>query len=310
MDFATIGIVSFLGAATLGLVSLQSYLVERREVYRSLRAIRGIKLASNQVRQKELALPFLQRVMVPALRQAGRLGRKLSPAGATARLGRELAYAGSPAGWDAERVLAFKLLAAPVLAIVGFGATRLLPVGLFQGLIIAAILAGLGYYAPEWILRSRGDKRQAVLRAALPDALDLLSITVEAGLGFDAAVARVSRQSGGPLGEELHRVVQEMQIGKGRADALRDMGERSSVPELKSFVLAMVQADIFGISIARVLQVQAKEMRIKRRQRAEEKAGKIPVKIIMPLIFCIFPSLFVAVLGPAGITVYHAILGR
>jgi tight adherence protein C len=146
------------------------------------------------------------------------------------------------------------------------------------------------------------------MQRALPDALDLLSITVEAGLGFDAAVARVARQSGGPLGEELHRVLQEMQIGKSRSDALRDLADRTSIPELKSFVLAMVQADIFGISIAKVLQVQAKEMRLKRRQRAEEQAQKVPVKIVFPLILCIFPSLFIVLLGPAVITIYENIL--
>jgi tight adherence protein C len=178
--------------------------------------------------------------------------------------------------------------------------------------IIVLILLGIfvGYYLPEWILRSKSGKRQALMRRALPDALDLLSITVEAGLGFDAAMARVARQAGGPLGEEMHRVLQEMQIGKSRSEALRDFGERSSVPELKSFVLAMVQADIFGVSIAKVLHVQANEMRIKRRQRAEEEAQRVPVKIIFPLILCIFPSLFVVLLGPAAITIYNNIIHR
>ena len=164
----------------------------------------------------------------------------------------------------------------------------------------------IGYYLPEWVLRSRSGKRQGAMRRALPDALDLLSITVEAGLGFDAAVSRVSKQAGGPLGEELYRVLQEMQIGKSRADALRDLGERTTIPELKSFVLAMIQADIFGISIAKVLHVQANEMRVKRRQRAEEKAQKVPVKIVFPLLTCIFPSLLVVLLGPAAISIYRA----
>jgi tight adherence protein C len=135
-----------------------------------------------------------------------------------------------------------------------------------------------------------------------------MSITVEAGLGFDAAMERVAREMEGPLGEELIRVVQEMRLGKSRADALRDLGSRSSVDELKSFVLAMVQADIFGISIARVLHVQAAELRIKRRQRAEEQAQKLPVKIIFPLILCIFPALFIVLLGPAAIQIYESLL--
>jgi tight adherence protein C len=164
----------------------------------------------------------------------------------------------------------------------------------------------IGYYLPEWVLRSKSGKRQHKMRRALPDALDLLSITVEAGLGFDAALSRVARQEGGPLGEELHRVLQEMQLGKSRADALRDLGDRTSIPEFKSFILAMIQADVFGISIAKVLHVQANEMRVKRRQRAEETAQKVPVKIVFPLITCIFPALFVVLLGPAAISIYNA----
>src|SRR5439155_1928010 len=116
-----------------------------------------------------------------------------------------------------------------------------------RGIVLMGLGVFIGYYLPEWVLRSRSGKRQGAMRRALPDALDLLSITVEAGLGFDAAVARVARQAGGPLGEELHRMLQEMQLGKPRADALRDLGDRSSLQELKSFVLAMVQADVFGI---------------------------------------------------------------
>ncbi|MGH2794883.1 MAG: type II secretion system F family protein, partial [Actinomycetota bacterium] len=222
----------------------------------------------------------------------------------------DLVYAGSPVGWDAERVLAMKLLGVGVMIGVGFLLGKLAAFTTFRILIICGLFAFVGWYFPEWILRSKAGTRQRLMQRALPDALDLLSITVEAGLGFDAAVARVARQAGGPLGEELHRVLQEMQIGKSRSDALRDLADRTSIPELKSFVLAMVQADIFGISIAKVLQVQAKEMRLKRRQRAEEQAQKVPVKIVFPLILCIFPSLFIVLLGPAVITIYENILGN
>jgi tight adherence protein C len=172
------------------------------------------------------------------------------------------------------------------------------------------VLSFLGYYVPEWTLRKKSGARQNAIRVALPDALDLLSITVEAGLGFDAAVSRVAKQAKGPLGEEFHRMLQEMQIGKPRADALRDLGARSTLPELQSFVLAMVQADAFGIAISKVLHVQADELRMRRRQNAEEKAQKVPVKIIFPLITCIFPALFVVVLGPAAITISHSLLHR
>jgi tight adherence protein C len=133
---------------------------------------------------------------------------------------------------------------------------------------------------------------------------------VEAGLAFDAALSQVARNTEGPLAEEFFRVLQEMQIGMGRTDAMRALGERTDVEELRSFVTAMVQADAFGIPIANVLRVQAKEMRIKRSQRAEEAAQKVPVKILFPLIFCILPSLFIIVLGPAAITIYDSLISR
>jgi tight adherence protein C len=308
MSLNAIGIFLFFGAGALALFALGDFALERRQVFKSLRSVRAIELGAGQIRQRELSLPFLQRVLVPAIRRAGRLGSKLTPASVVERLNRELAYAGNPAAWDAERVLAFKVLAAPIFAAGALMLGLILHLTLLQLVLVAALFGFAGYYLPEWMVRIRAAQRQDIIRRTLPDALDLLSITVEAGLGFDAAVDRVSRQAGGPLGEELHRVVQEIQIGKSRSEALRDLGERSSVPELKSFVLAMIQADVFGVSIAKVLHVQAKEMRIKRRQRAEERAQKIPVKIVFPLIFCIFPSLFVVLLGPAAIRIYENLI--
>jgi tight adherence protein C len=222
------------------------------------------------------------------------------------RLSKEVVYAGSPPGWDAERILATKVLTTIGFVVGGYFFGAAIGFHAVRIIIVMALGGFVGYYLPEWLLRSKSGKRQNAMRRALPDALDLLSITVEAGLGFDAAVARVARQEGGPLGEEFHRVLQEMQLGKSRADALRDFGDRTSIPELKSFVLAMIQADVFGISIAKVLHVQANEMRVKRRQRAEETAQKVPVKIVFPLLTCIFPALFVVLLGPAAISIYNA----
>lgn len=140
----------------------------------------------------------------------------------------------------------------------------------------------------------------------LPDALDLLTISVEAGLAFDSALSRVAKSTEGPLAAEFARVLQEMNIGMGRAEAMRALGERTHIPELKSFVTAMVQADAFGIPIGQVLRVQSSEMRVKRRQRAEEKAQKVPVKILFPLIFFILPTLFIVVMGPGVIAVMQS----
>lgn len=283
----------------VGLVAIEEYALERRRVYRSLRMMRNIEVAPTDLRGKELSHPAWSRLVAPLLRRVGRGIRRFAPSGVLDRLTQELVYAGSPVGWDAERVLATKLLLSVGLAIgslllgsaAGFPSMRLVAVA-----IVASVV---GWYAPEWVLRSRSSQRQHEIQHALPDTLDMLSITVEAGLGFDAAVARVAKEVPGPLGEELNRMLQEMQLGKSRSDALRDLGERSTVSELRSFVLAMVQADIFGISIAKVLHTQARELRIKRRQRAEEQAHKIPLKILFPLLLNIFPALFIVLVGPA-----------
>jgi tight adherence protein C len=148
------------------------------------------------------------------------------------------------------------------------------------------------------------------VRRDLPDAIDLLTISVESGLGFDAAAAQVARNTEGPLADEFARMLQEMQLGKGRSEALRAMAERTNVPDLKTFVSAMVQADAFGIPVGQVLRVQSSEMRLKSRQWAEEMAQKVPVKILVPLIFCILPCLFIAVLGPAAITIFNNFHGK
>ncbi len=182
-------------------------------------------------------------------------------------------------------------------------------IGGFLPSIAAAVgLALLGFYAPNLALYQAAYNRSDQIQKDLPDALDLLTISVEAGLAFDAAVSQVARNTSGPLADEFFRVLQEMQIGMGRTEAMRALGDRTDVEELQGFVTAMVQADAFGIPIANVLRVQAKEMRIKRSQRAEEQAQKVPVKILFPLIFCILPTLFIVVLGPAAINIYDAII--
>ncbi|MFA5787779.1 MAG: type II secretion system F family protein [Actinomycetota bacterium] len=309
MDTHAIGILAFFGALVLLAATLQGYVVERRRLYRTLRTIRSIELTASDVRRRELALPLPKRVVAPVFRRLGQAVGQLTPASAVERLRQELIYAGSPSGWDAERLLALKVLGAVGLFVAGLVVPKTLGAPTFRAVILAVLLGGAGYYVPEWILKSRSAHRQESIRRTLPDALDLLSITVEAGLGFDAALARVARQVGGPVGEEMHRVLQEIQLGRPRSEALRDLADRSTVDELKSFVMAMVQADIFGIAIAKVLHVQAHEMRVKRRQRAEERAQKLPVKMVFPLILCIMPALFVVLLGPAAINIYRNVFG-
>ena len=262
---------------------------------------------SMDVRRQELSAPVWDRALKPGLRAAGRLGRRYTPLDVYRRVEQDLVYAGNPPGWDAERVLALKFVLPIGLGILGFLVWQVLGLELLLGVGLTFLSVAVGYYLPEWILRSAVDRRQTSIRRALPDTLDLMSITVEAGLSFDAALVRVAQNIKGPLGQELYRVVQEVQLGKSRSEALRDLADRTNVEPLKSFILAMVQADAFGIPIARVLHVQAGEIRLKRRQLAEEQAQKLPVKIVFPLILGIFPAIFVVLLGPAAIQIFNAL---
>jgi tight adherence protein C len=222
-----------------------------------------------------------------------------TPTDRTAALGRRLELIGSPAGWDADRVLALKVLGLLVGATVGFVVPWALGTGVLVALGVSALAGLIGFFVPNVVLFDKAQRRSDRIRRDLPNALDMLTISVEAGLGFDAALAQVARNTEGPLADEFFRVLQEMQIGMGRTEAIRALGDRTSVPDLRSFTTAMVQADKFGIPIAEVLRIQAREMRLKRRQRAEEMAQKVPVKILFPLIFCIMPTLMVVILGPA-----------
>lgn len=230
------------------------------------------------------------------------LAVRLSPAGIATTLQRRLDLAGNPSRWTPDRILAAKGLGLFILGGLG-GLYGLRTIGLL--IAGAAVAATAGFFLPDILLYNAGVKRQEKIQKALPDALDLLTVCVEAGLGFDAALAQVARNTTSPLAAEFSRVLQEMQIGKSRSQALRAMTDRTTVPELRSFVSALVQAGELGITIADVLREQAKEMRLRRRQRAEEKAQKVPVKILFPLVFCLFPSLFIVIIGPGGISIAH-----
>lgn len=296
-------IITFFLSMSLLIIVAEQRLHERRRVYRTLQVARPSEVRAEDLHRRGLAQPASRRLVVPGFRRLGKLARKLTPVTVLENLGRKLTYAGSPAGWDAERLMATKLLtgglSGVVWALIGPASWKVL---------LVFSLTYLGYKSPDLILRSKYQKRQEALRTALPDTLDLLSITVEAGLGFDQALQRVSDQVGGPLGQEFNRVIAEIQLGKGRSEALRSLSDRTTIQEVKSFVVSMIQADTFGVSIAGVLKVQARELRTRRRQNAEERAQKIPVKIVFPLLFCIFPALFVIILGPAAIRIYEALI--
>jgi tight adherence protein C len=296
--FLIIGVAALFAGIFLSLAAVSVFTNEATGVSKSLSVIEAFSTAPQALKQ-ELEPSFEDRVLNPLLNKVTGLGRRLTPADYSERILAKLNVAGNPPGWTVDRVLSLKVIGMAVGLVGGVGFSILLGKGL-PFIVGAGVLATVaGYFAPNLYLHQKGYDRIAKMQRALPDALDLLTISVEAGLGFDAALSQVARNTEGPLAAEFARVLQEMQIGLGRSSALRALGERSPMPDLRSFTSAMVQADAFGIPIGQVLRVQSSEIRVKKRQRAEEAAQKIPVKIMVPLVLFILPALFVAVLGPA-----------
>ncbi|SFR69148.1 tight adherence protein C [Agromyces sp. CF514] len=228
-----------------------------------------------------------------------------APAGYSEWVERQVLYAGRPAGWTVGSIVTWKI----ALLLFGVVAGALY---VFAGgpqpleVLLAVALTTLLFFLPDVLVNSRAHDRQEAMRRALPDVLDQMTIAVEAGLGFDAAMAKAARQGKGPLAEELIRVLQDMSIGRTRRDAFHELERRTSVDDLRRFVRAIVQADAYGVAIGEVLRVQAAEMRLKRRQRAEEQAQKVTVKILFPLVFCLLPVLFIVVMTPAVIGIVEA----
>jgi tight adherence protein C len=227
------------------------------------------------------------------------IGYRLTPAAYVRKLDRLLSLAGRPPAWPLGRILAAKPVLGLVGAVLGLLISTSSPAPLIK--LTGLFVLFLGYFIPDLMLYSRGLERQKTMQLELANTLDQMLISVEAGLGFEGAMARAGANGKGPLAEELVRTLQDMQVGRSRRESYLALAERTSLPELRSFVQAIVQADTYGIAISRVLRVQAKVMRVKRRQRAEEKAMKLPVMILFPLLFFIFPVLFIAILGPAVI---------
>jgi tight adherence protein C len=235
------------------------------------------------------------------------LGLRLTPKGYTGWLDKLLARAGRPAQLPLERLLIAKPALALVAATVGIVSIIKSPTA--PAVLFVVALAALAYFVPDILIHGRGAERQKAIELEIPNTLDQMLISVEAGLGFETAMARAAQNGKGPLAAELMRTLQDMQVGRSRRDAYMSMAARTDVPDLRSFVRAVVQADIYGIAIANVLRAQAKQMRVKRRQRAEEKAMKLPVKVLFPLMFCILPVLFIVIIGPAVINVMKNFVG-
>jgi tight adherence protein C len=269
-------------------------------VDRSVALVQALSSAAPEL-TKEYDESFGDRVMAPLQARAVLIARRLSGGDAPERIRRRLDVAGNPIGWTVERVQAGKVIGGISLFFISLALTVVMGTPMTLRILLILGFTAVGWFGPNLYLYQRVYERSKLIQHSLPDAIDLMTISVESGLAFDAAVQQVARNTEGPLAEEFSRVLREMQIGQGRAEALRGLAERTEVDDLKGFVTSMVQADSFGIPIANVLRVQSAEIRLKRRQRAEEQAQKVPVKMTVPLIFCILPCLFVAVLGPAAI---------
>jgi tight adherence protein C len=265
----------------------------------------GTMQAAN-LEELELQQPFIERTIRPIVNRLSGSVSRVASTSFTQTTEKRLALAGNPGDLRTADWLGIKAVG----AIVGGGIFVLLFVvpGVFKVPIpinFLMILVGVmfGYTMPEWWLGGRVKKRQKAILLMVPDTLDLLTISVRAGLGFDGALGKVVEKLKGPLTEEFRRALAEIRVGKARRDALRDIVPRTEVPALTNFIGAIIQAEQLGVSISKVLQVQSEQLRIERRQRAEEQAAKAPIKMLFPLVGCIFPSLFIIILGPAIILI-------
>jgi len=259
----------------------------------------------------ELSQPITERIILPLARKLGELAIRFTPQNALQDTARKLEQAGSPRGIDPTVFWAGRLIVAVALGallVFVFSITSL-QWSLSVKVMIVGLFTIIGFYIPELLLRSRMQRRQKEIGKAMPDALDLLTICVEAGLGFDGAMARVFEKWDNELSRAFGRVLREIQLGKLRREALRDMSERIGLNEMTSFVAAIIQSEQLGVSMARVLRIQAEQMRIKRRQRAEEQAQQAPVKMTFPMVLLIFPSILIILLGPATIMLLQSTLG-
>ncbi len=294
-----IGVIIIGGAAALVIIGLRESSSEDPLQARLAEfAERGEVVSLEEI---ELSQPITERVIYPMARKFGELAIRFTPQNALQTTAHKLELAGSPRGIDptifwASRFLAAILIGGLFLFLFSISAETW---PWSRKLILASVFVALGFYLPELLLKSRIQRRQKEIRRAMPDALDLLTICVEAGLGFDGAMQKVYEKWDNELGRAFGRVLREIQLGKLRREALRDMADRMGIPEMTSFVAAVIQSEQLGVSMAKVLRIQSDQMRIKRRQLAEEEAHKAPIKMLIPMALLIFPSICIVLMTPA-----------
>jgi tight adherence protein C len=298
----------YLGAALLGaglligILTLSFSSGEPRGVAKSLMLI-DQQVDRHSVVKTDLAAK--DRFVTPIFERTRGLATRLSPKGAEERLAVMLDRAGNPQPWSVERIMGAKGASLLLGALLGAIYGNFTPVSVLW----AALLGTVFFFIPDLILYNAALRRQEQTGKSLADALDMLTVCVEAGQGFDAALLQVARNVEGPIAGEFARVISEIQIGKSRSEAFSAMGERVTLPEVKNFTTALVQADRLGLPIAAVLREQTANMRLVRKQKAEEKAQKVTIKILFPLMFCILPALFIVIIGPGAIRMMQAFAG-
>jgi tight adherence protein C len=262
----------------------------------------------------ELSQPFSERILLPLIRRMGEFAARFTPQNSLQEIQHQLDLAGNPKGLEPTTFWALRIVASVGLAGFVLLITFISPPesflsirsGAVKSLLAAAGAAGLGFMLPTMFLQSKIKRRQDGVLKAMPDALDLLTVCVEAGLGFDQAMAKINEKWDNELSLAFGRVIQEIRLGKTRREALRDMSNRLDIADLTSFVAAIIQADQLGVSIGKVLRIQSEQMRMKRRQRAEKKAHEAPILMLIPMAFLIFPSIYIVLLGPAALLLINS----
>ena len=300
--------IAILGIVVLVVIVLAVLLTARRKPGDSLQE----RLAEYSMRETpatleeiELSMPFSERVIAPLVQRAASFAVRFTPAKTLESTRHKLDLAGNPNNWTPSQFFGIRIIAAIGLGALIFLLMLVSKAQLGQMLGFTLLFGAVGFMAPAlWLGSKIRTRKQSVIKS-LPDALDLLTICVEAGLGFDQAMQKVAEKWDDDLSRSLARVLHEIRLGKARREALRDMADRLDVSDVTSFVAAVIQAEQLGVSIAKVLRIQSDQMRIRRRQRAEEKAHQAPVKMLFPMVFLIFPAIWVVLLGPAILQVMN-----
>lgn len=297
---ATIFTLAFVATFLTAVAILTVPFASRARVRQSLSHLSAYELSEADADEQEPA--FMDRIAWPLLDKIGKFAGRRTDAGRTERIRQKLILAGVRS-FSAEKFTSIKLALAGIALLVYL--VIILPWLILTGrpLWIGLVLVALGFFAPDFWLQRRIENRQRQIGATLADSIDILTIGIEAGLAFDSALAKVAKNMDGPLSEELGRMLGELQIGVSRREALRNLGDRTTIGELQSFCSTLIQADTLGISIGKILRTEANEIRTRRRQAAEEQALKTPVKLVFPIVLCILPAIMIVILGPAIIRI-------